>query len=88
MSYATGDAQLPVLGHSRVESLSKGRLGSCDAQQEMVLNCRYMLLLLESFRVTRTKLAFECVLLVLSSSENFTSARVYAFIVARLDWAE
>ena len=46
--------------------------------------CSYV----ESFRMTRTKLASESVLPVLRSSENFTSARVYAFIVARLDWAE
>ncbi|KAM1399816.1 hypothetical protein ACFX2F_027180 [Malus domestica] len=59
MSYATGDAQLPVLGHSRVESLSKGRLGPYDAQQEMVLNYWYMLLLCRIFQGDEDKTCFQ-----------------------------
>ena len=58
MLHVTGNAQLPVLGHSRVELWSKGRLGPCVAQQEVVLNCRYMLLLCRIFWGDEDKTCF------------------------------
>ena len=49
MLHVARDAQLPVLDHFKVKLWSKGRLGQCDAQEKVVLNCRYMLLLFRIF---------------------------------------
>ena len=59
MLYVAGNAQLPVLDNSRVELWSKGRLGPCVAQQEMVLNCQYMLLLCRIFLDDEDKNCFQ-----------------------------
>ena len=65
MLHVTGNAQLSVLGHSRVELWSKGRLGPCVAQQEGGAQLPvYVASYVESFGATRTKIASNCVFLV------------------------